>query len=600
MKNVLGKWKLMYTTASIITIGCLWSLLPDWWLNADLKHYQKWYPNFGVLFYLIFNYVIYGYVLVCLFLLFPTIIRFTRLVLRILFNFIEISFSFILKDSLRDRCFVVSVFYRLLSLVYFFAFAALIWQFELVSENGLIPYKEFAKTTYTNEGVVAFINYPSIFWVCQSNFFIYTVLLLTGLVAIFGIVIKRPIFISHFWLWLCYLSVVSFGRDLFHFPWDPFLLEVGFISLLGAYFIEKNNSLPRLVLFAFLLLFFRQWLSMGITKLLYSDPRWYDLTFMKDYWLNIPSPTPLAPYMNLLPIWMQNAFTMMTLIVELAIPAAILLGRRGRIAAFFMSFLLSVGIQLTGNFGFFNLLTAVLGLWCLDDKFFSKKYYAGSYSFQIKRSVLTIVFTTVTIIVVGFNLFYASLQLFNKQAQKFESSFLNYYFVEKSSNPLYMLGVIVTKLKIVSPHGVFKGLFNGKLHMQIQTMNKNGEWNVLHFKKGYYIINYSFSAPIQYRLPFYFYYQAYGYNWLDRLSKMYPSSIYINSALKNLLIGIFENNQEIGRLIEIPKERVYKVKILRKKIVCDVHGKIYTEPYDSLIIESKSQIITPIPYDDFK
>jgi hypothetical protein len=574
--------------------------LPDWWLKGSIENHKKWHPTFGVISYLAFNCFFYAYTLICVFLLWSRIKKITTWVWMVIFELTEILFSYLLGNSITNRTFTVSLFYRLLSGVYLCAFGALIWQFELISETGLIPYKEFCKETYAHEGFIAILNYPSIFWLNQSNLFVYSILFISCLIALLGIVRKRPLLILHLWLWLCYLSVVSFGRDLFHFPWDPFLLEVGFISLLGAYFIEKYNSLPRIVLFAFLLLFFRQWFSMGITKLLYSDPRWYDLTFMKDYWLNIPSPTPLSPYLHILPISVQKILTLTTLIVELAIPTAMILGRRGRIAAFLMSFLLSIGIQLTGNFGFFNLLTAVLGLWCLDDSFFKINYTSRLSRFSIKRSVLTKMITLTTIIVVGFNVFYTSLQIFDKQAQKFESSFLNYYFVEKSFNPIYMLGVVVTKLKIVSPHGVFKGLSNGRLHMQIQTLNIKGEWSVLHFNKGKDILSYSFTAPIQNRLPFYFYYQAYGHNWLARLSKMYPSSAYINSALKNLLTGIFDNNQEIGKLIDIPEYKVLKIKLLREKIYCDKYGYVYTVPYDSIIIGSKKEIITPIPYKDYK
>ncbi|HVO33855.1 MAG TPA: lipase maturation factor family protein, partial [Elusimicrobiota bacterium] len=49
-------------------------------------------------------------------------------------------------------------------------------------------------------------------------------------------------------------------------------------------------------------------------------------------------------------------------------PFFIWMGRRLRLAAFAIFTLLQGGIFLTGNYGFFNLLTILLGLWLLDDR----------------------------------------------------------------------------------------------------------------------------------------------------------------------------------------------------------------------------------------
>jgi hypothetical protein len=595
MESQEHRRKLFYVGLFSLLIALLWLLAPEWLKTAKLDELREWYPIIGAGLYFFFNYFVCFYALIVSLFALWYLLRFAYRFHDFYSSVGQFTKAYFVEDTYQTRRLVSNVFYKFLSFVYLNAFGALLWQFEIVSEGGLIPYKEFAKETLQHEGIRALFNYPSVFWVSQSNAFIFMVLFSCLLFSVAGIFMKRPLAILYFWQWFCYLSIVSFGRDLFHLPWDPFLLEIGFISCIAAFFIEKYDSLPRIVLFAFLILFFRQWLSMGMTKLVYSDPRWMDLTFMKEYWLNIPFPTPLSPFIFQLPMWVHKGITFLTLAVELLIPLVMIFGRKGRNAAFIMSFLLSLGIEFTGNFGFFNVLTATLGVWCLEDSFFRRGIMANANKVPNGFSGIAQSFLGITAVVVAFNLFYSGLQLFDEEAQRNDTSFLNYHFVEESKNPIYLLGVAVTKLKLVSPHGVFKGLHNEGLHLKIQSKGEGDkEWKTLKFEKGIDILDYSFVSPFQYRLPFHFYYQVYGHNWFDRLKKIYPYTVYLNPTMKNLLVGIFERNEEIGKLIALPETDKFKLKILREQVKCNEVGEIFVVPYDSLILESRLEISVPV------
>jgi hypothetical protein len=474
-----------------------------------------------------------------------------------------------------NRVFVSTLFFRLLALIYLIAFSSLLWQIELVSEDGLIPYKEFVEKTYLQEGF-AFFTYPSVFWVSQSNWFIYFILILSIIVSIYSILVKQKS-ILYFLLWFFYLSVVTFGRDLFQFPWDTFLLEIGFLGAIALVSINRFKNLPRLVLYALLLLFFRQWLSMSMAKWLWSDPAWHDLTYMKYYWLNNPSPSPLAWYMYRLPMSMQKLITALSLILELAIPITMLFGRRGRQIAFFISLFISLFIQFTGNFGFFNLLTVVLGLWCLDDRFFKRKLQIkieNSVPESDKTRKYNLFSLSMVSLIITFNLYYIA-NLFVKQDN--HASCLNYSLVQKkgesrwkTASLFHETGNIFSRFRIVSPHGVFKAIPKSRIHTEIWIKTKGKDWRKLKLVKGNDLLDFSFSAPFMNRLTFNFYYHSYGLDFRSGLTNVNPSTYKLNSWMHNLINGINKGSGDIDQLINVnKKEKVEKTIIIQSLYIPD-------------------------------
>jgi hypothetical protein len=80
-----------------------------------------------------------------------------------------------------------------------------------------------------------------------------------------------------------------------------------------------------------------------------------------------PLPAWTSWYMHHLPMAAHKAETLGTFVVELAVPFLFFAGRRARLLGFWATMALQVVIASTGNFGFFNLLTAVLCVVLLDD-----------------------------------------------------------------------------------------------------------------------------------------------------------------------------------------------------------------------------------------
>lgn len=105
-----------------------------------------------------------------------------------------------------------------------------------------------------------------------------------------------------------------------------------------------------------------------LVKLESHDPHWHDLSALKFHFWTQPIPNPLAWYANRLPDPAQSASVLAMFAIELLVPF-LFFTPWARLA-----FLPLVGFQVligvTGNYGFFNLLTIALCLSCLDDRTF--------------------------------------------------------------------------------------------------------------------------------------------------------------------------------------------------------------------------------------
>jgi predicted DCC family thiol-disulfide oxidoreductase YuxK len=151
--------------------------------------------------------------------------------------------------------------------------------------------------------------------------------------------------------WGAYLSFASIGRVFLRFQWDGLLLEAGLHAMLG----RRRRLLMRL-------LAFRLQLESGMAKLASHDPTWRDLSACCYHQETQPLPTPLGWYAHHLPRRIQRYATILTLVAECAVPLLALGPRRLRQPAFVILTGFQGLIAATGNYAFFNLLTAVLNL----------------------------------------------------------------------------------------------------------------------------------------------------------------------------------------------------------------------------------------------
>jgi hypothetical protein len=216
-----------------------------------------------------------------------------------------------------------------------------------------------------------FYEVPTLAWISASDGFL-TGLAVAGAVATVLLIADVAPALMLALAWLLYLSLVQVGGIFFQYQWDALLLE----SLFASIFIAPVRLLPRLrgddepalagVWILRMLVFKLMFLS-GAVKLLARDDTWTSLHALDVHFFTQPIPSWTAYYAHHLPHWLLAAALVITFIIELALPWFAFGPRRLRIAFGLGTMFLMLMIGLTGNYGFFNLLTFALALWCFDD-----------------------------------------------------------------------------------------------------------------------------------------------------------------------------------------------------------------------------------------
>ena len=254
------------------------------------------------------------------------------------------------------------LFLRLIALVYLAAFVSAVLEITgLVGENGILPVGEQLDRLQQHLGWLAWIRFPTLFWIDHSDTSLLLVSYAGCLFSVTLLVGWRPL-LSTLALFILYLSLVRAGQLFFNFQWDTLLLEAGFLSI----FLTAGPS--RLLIFLFHWLLFRLRFLSGLSKFLSGDPSWSGLTTLNYYFETQPLPHMGSWYAHQLPEWMLRAGTGLTLFIELVVPFFIFLPRTFRLIAALSTIAIQVLIILTSNHNFINLLTIILCLFLLDDQ----------------------------------------------------------------------------------------------------------------------------------------------------------------------------------------------------------------------------------------
>jgi hypothetical protein len=266
------------------------------------------------------------------------------------------------------------LFRRALALVYLLAFWS-VWRqaLGLIGRNGILPVGgtlDFVRGRYDTL-LERLLAAPTLFWIGSSDTAIAMVCIGGMALATLLLAGVLPLTITPL-LWLLYLSITTVGRDFFAFQWDALLLEVGFLAIFIAPTVLMDRfsdagAPPRIGVLLFYWLLFRLVFFSGLVKLTSGDPTWRDLTALAFHYETQPLPTPIAWYAYQLPLWVQRVSTAATLAIELVAPFSMLAPRRVRLSGAALMVALQLTIALTGNYAFFNLLTAALCLFLLDD-----------------------------------------------------------------------------------------------------------------------------------------------------------------------------------------------------------------------------------------
>lgn len=259
----------------------------------------------------------------------------------------------------------LGLFPRLLGVVYLLAFASLLVQVRgLYGSQGILPIRDYCAALQRLYGRSCYWHFPSIFWINASDAVITAAAWLGVCLALFltaGLA-QLPALIL---LWLIYLSFMSLGQDFLSFQWDALLLETGFMAI----FLPLLSPAPLAACLAYQFFIFRFMISAGTVKLTSHDPNWRNLRALCFHYATQPIPNRVAWYAHQLPESVQKLSTLGTFFFELIVPFLALGPAPLKLAGFCLLVAFQGLIMLTGNYGFFNILTIVLCVPLLDDRY---------------------------------------------------------------------------------------------------------------------------------------------------------------------------------------------------------------------------------------
>jgi len=265
------------------------------------------------------------------------------------------------------------LFLRMLGGTFFIAFTSLGRQvLGLYGARGISPMRELMGSERLRElGSERFRLIPSVFWLGASDEALVRGCR-AGQVLSLALMFNVAPRLSTALLSGLYLSYVSAGREFLSFQWDALLLEMGLVGALTAppgLRPGPGREAPSAWDVAlFRALVFRLYVGSGVSKLQSGDRTWRELTACSHYYETAPLPTRGGWYAHHLSPRVQKLSTAATLVLETAVPFLVFAPRRSRQLAFVLFSLLQAAITATGNYGFFNVQSLVLGVWLLDDE----------------------------------------------------------------------------------------------------------------------------------------------------------------------------------------------------------------------------------------
>lgn len=274
------------------------------------------------------------------------------------------------------------MFARLLGVTLLIAFVSIgVQAMGLFGSRGISPIADFVGSA--QRAGHSFFAHPSLFWFGTGDGMISAVWVVGALSALaltVGVLPRLAALIC----WFAYLSFVAVGWPFMSFQWDTLLLEVTFTAVFFVPFrvwdrFDAHREPNPVARWALWFLLFRLVFRSAWVKLASEDPTWQGLTALEYHYFTQPLPTVFAWFADQLPLWFQKLSCALMFVIEfgapflLAVPNAIV----RRTGALLIVGLMAL-IALTGNYGFFNLLTVLLCLTALDDGLFFRFAHASA------------------------------------------------------------------------------------------------------------------------------------------------------------------------------------------------------------------------------
>ena len=326
-----------------------------------------------------------------------------------------------------------------------FAFLSLWWQIDgLIGPQGVLPAADYFDALASAYGPERFWFLPTVFWFDASPAALHAVCAL-GTFATLTALLGRWRCVASVIAYVCYLSLFAAGQIFLSYQWDILLIECFVIAAVLARAPGFGVWLARLALFRFMFL-------SGFVKLASGDPTWADGSALAFHFETQPLPTALAWYVHHLPPTILEWAVWMTFVIELALPFCIFLPRNIRLVAAGGFVLLEVLIFATGNYNFFNILTIVLCVALLDDRW-TKPIVRGVTTTSARKVSKTL---AACVMVLGI--------------------LVTFHAVFRLPAPTTVLTQAAAPLRLANPYGLFAVMTTGRDELVVEGSMDGSAW----------------------------------------------------------------------------------------------------------------------------
>lgn len=276
------------------------------------------------------------------------------------------------------------IFLRALGAIYLVAFVSMLVQIRgLIGARGILPAQPWLDAVRGQVGADRFRLAPTVFWLDASDRFLQGVCIAGAVLACAVIANVFPS-ICLLLLWALYLSLCVVGNVFLGYQWDALLLEAGLLAAFLTPFSARpdwraNPLSSRIARWLLLWLLFRLMFESGVVK--WNAPpsengeqTWRSLTALKYHYETQPLPIWTSWYLNQSPLWWEKFSVLVMFAIEFAAPFTLLGPARVRRAGCAAMIALQALIAISGNYCFFNWLTAALCVLALDDDCFPARW----------------------------------------------------------------------------------------------------------------------------------------------------------------------------------------------------------------------------------
>lgn len=198
--------------------------------------------------------------------------------------------------------------------------------------------------------------------------------------------------------YITYLSLMVVGGPFLSFQWDILLLETLLISLpflpiSRIHKLSDSQVAPIIGRFLLITLLAKLMLESGLVKFTFFDGdgsnTWRELTALNFHYWTQPLPHTLSPWIHTLPDWFDQLSLFLMYLTELVLPFFLFLPGNWRRIGVIGQIILQVVILLSGNYGFFNLLTLCLCIPLIDDQLLPSSLFKTKNQYKKRNAIFT-------------------------------------------------------------------------------------------------------------------------------------------------------------------------------------------------------------------